>query len=184
MIRQLPKQCAALALLLSLALAGCSDGSDKLNPVVSCANAAAQALQMCTSTVNTTLGACYANGDSACTSDNADLLAAQTALASTLQNSCSDGEMLNLSVDALVGRLQNSCQSEADSIAWRTFGGPQGAVWPEASDEEKACLLSAHTTVTEFVDGSLIAINECLASDDCNAQEIAEIGRASCRERV
>lgn len=55
-------------------------------------------------------------------------MTALAALESTLDGNCADGEFLSLSVDALIGRLENSCRSEADAIAWRTYGGPQGAV--------------------------------------------------------
>ncbi|MBW2212811.1 MAG: hypothetical protein JRG67_17585 [Deltaproteobacteria bacterium] len=81
-------------------------------------------------------------------------------------------EFLSLSVDALVGRLQNSCRSEADSIAWRTYGGPQGAVYPTASSGEKSCLRSAHQAVSTMVDGALTAIDDCLAGESCDAATV------------
>lgn len=164
---------AILALSLGGGLLGCSDGSDNHFIATSCNYAAAQAVQICISAVNAAQGACYADGDAACSNDNPDVLDAQSALQSALQDSCSDGEFLGLSVEDTVGRLQNACQSQSDSIAWRTFGGPQGAVWPAATSEQRECLQSAYASVSRFVDDALIAANNCLAANNCDAAALA-----------
>lgn len=168
------KAATALAISLITGLYGCSDSSDNNNFVTtSCETAAAQALQVCIGVINAAQGACYLNGDTGCDDSNADLLDAQSTLQSTLENSCADGEFTGLSVDAAVGRLQNACQSQSDSIAWRTFGGPQGAVWPDATDDERSCLQKAHTTVSSFFDEALMAVNACLSEESCDATALA-----------
>jgi len=93
----------------------------------SCAEAASVGVRECIGLVNDAWATCYADDNAPCASDNANVGAALSGLQADLEASCSDGEFLSLSVDALVGRLQNSCRSEADSIAWRTYGGPHGA---------------------------------------------------------
>lgn len=168
------KATAILTLSLGWGLFGCSDGSDDNNVVAtSCSTAAAQALQSCVSAVNAAQGACYFSGDAACDDSDADILDAHANLQDTLESSCADGELLGLSVEDTVGRLQNACQSQSDSIAWRTFGGPQGAVWPAATDEQRDCLQAAYESVTGFVDAALVAANECLAGPDCDAAALA-----------
>jgi hypothetical protein len=98
--------------------------------------------------------------------------AALATLQSDVQGACSDGEVLSLSVDALVGRLQNSCHAEADVIAWRTYGGTQGAVYPTASGDEKSCLMSAHQAVSTMVDGALTVVGDCLTGESCDAATV------------
>ena len=137
---------AVCILSLGFGLGGCSDGSDNNSLSASCGELAARALQICISSVNTAQSACYDDDGSSCDEDNADILDAQDTLQNTLQNSCSDGEFLGLSQEAVVGRFQNACHSQPDSIAWRTFGGPQGAVLPTATDEQRTCLLRGCST--------------------------------------
>jgi Pectinacetylesterase len=161
-----------LCVALLLGLTACSDSSDDPLAGLSCGPAAAGALQACISDVSAAIASCYESDDEHCSDDHPDILAAQGNLQSTLQGTCADGEFLGLSSEATVGRLQNSCKSQADSIAWRTFGGPQGAIWPDASDEDKTCLQTAHETVTEFFSASLTNINECLAGDTCDAETV------------
>jgi len=156
------------ALLLAVLVSACSDDSDKPRVQISCNVAAATALQACISAVNTTSGACYFSDNAACQDNNPDLLAAHSTLEDTLGSSCADGELLGLTSDAIVGRFANACQAQADSITWRTFGGPQGAVWPDASEDQRDCLEAAHGTITAFMDSSLQAMNACLADESCD----------------
>jgi hypothetical protein len=167
------KATVCFALSLNFALLGCSDGSDDNFIATRCNVAAAQALQVCVGAVNAAQGICYADGDAACDDDNADLLNAHATLQDTLEASCTDGELSGLSMEAAVGRLQNACQSQSDTIAWRTFGGPQGAVWPSATGEERDCLQTAHASVSQFVDNALVAANNCLAATDCDTVALA-----------
>ena len=162
-----------LTLALAGGLLGCSNSSnnnsgDNNGVTTSCAVAAPQALQVCIDAISSAVGACYADGDTACDDGNADILDAQASLQGAVEDSCADGDFMGLSVDATVGRLQNACQSQADSISWRTYGGPQGAVWPDATQEQRDCLQTAHSTVSQFFDDTLVAINSCLTEEDCD----------------
>ncbi len=170
-----------LAMSISLVLTACSSGSNNTSATAaaSCDTAAAQALQVCIGSVNTAQGACYWQQDSACDDKNSDIIDAQAALQSTLKNSCTDGEFMGLSLDAAAGRLQADCKAQPDSIAWRTFGGPQGAVWPSATPQQRDCLQTAHETVSQFFDDGLIAINTCLAEETCDASAVASAQKAA-----
>jgi hypothetical protein len=170
-----------LAISICLMLTACSSGSNNasVTAAASCDITAAQALQACIGSVNTAQAACYSEQDSACDDGNADIIDAQATLQSTLKNSCTDGEFMGLSVDAAAGRLQADCKAQPDSIAWRTFGGPQGAVWPSATPEQRDCLQTAHETVSQFFDDSLIAINTCLGEETCDASAVASTQKAA-----
>ncbi len=167
------------ALAMALALAACSDGNDNNNRQVNCVESAAQALNACLNDLSNAIAACYDNGDAHCAEDDASVLAAADALASTVTASCSDGEFIGMSVDDTLGRLQASCTAQADSVAWRTYGGPQGAVWPTVDDTGKDCLQSAHASAAAFMDASLTAINECLADDACDPGAVATARQAA-----
>ena len=158
---------------LCLALIGCSDGSDNKGEI-SCGNIAPDALQLCLGAVSEAIGACYANTDAHCDNSDADVLQAHSDLEERILGSCADGDFLGLSASAASERFQVACQAQADSIAWRTYGGPQGAVWSDADDDEKSCLQSAHTSINAFVDASLDAINACLAEPNCDAQALQD----------
>ena len=176
------KAATILALTLAGGLWGCSNSSNNNSSQVaedavvtaSCDAAAPKALQMCIDSISSAVGACYSDGDTACDGSNAGVLDAQAALQGMVEESCSDGDFMGLPVDATVGRLQNACQSQADSIAWRTFGGPQGSVWPDATQEQRDCLQTAHETVSRFFDDTLVAINACLAEEDCDTAALAK----------
>ena len=161
---------------LVFGLAGCSDGEDATAapPVMmSCAAAAAAAVQSCMNTVNRAIGACYFEQDGPCQENNPDILAAQNTLEANLQTYCADGDFLSLSTDALVGRLADTCQSQADSLSWRTFGGPQGAVWPDADNEQRACLQSAHENAVVYLEDAIAAKSACLLDESCDAAALA-----------
>jgi hypothetical protein len=160
------------AIILSIpfvAVAGCTSDSPAYD---SCDEAASDGVRKCIGSVSAAWEACYADSDAPCAADDSAVAAALATLQSDVQGACSDGDFLSLSVDALVGRLQNSCHSEADSIAWRTYGGPQGAVDPTASGDEKSCLISAHQAVSTMVDGTLTSIGSCLTGESCDAATV------------
>lgn len=157
---------------VALALAGCGSDSESGAVEQSCAKAASDGVRVCIDLVNDAWADCYGDNNAPCASDEANVGSALTQLQTAVERSCIDGEFLSLSVDALVGRLQNSCRSEADSIAWRTYGGPQGAVYPAASGAEKSCLRSAHEAVSGMVDNALTTIGDCLTGDSCDAAAV------------
>lgn len=161
----------AFSSTFAFGIAGCSSDSGS-GTAESCSAAASQGVRECIDLVNAAWAACYADDNAPCASDDENVATALSQLKGGLEASCSDGEFLSLSVDALVGRLQNSCQSEADAIAWRTFGGPQGAVYPTASGSERSCLAGAHQAVAGMVDQTLAAVGDCLTGDSCDAAAV------------
>ncbi len=158
-----------LSIAFALGAVGCSsDDSGVVNTQATCLRAAPESLRTCINEFSAAIAACYLDTDAPCATNHAALGAALNKLEGDVVASCSDGDFGLLARDALASRLSNSCSSEASSLAWRTFGGPQGAVWPEASSDEKACLDAAHSSAMALVDDTLGAINNCLDNGDCS----------------
>lgn len=154
--------------VLPMMLSGCGNNGGG-GTASSCETAVPEAVRLCIGEVNAAWEGCYADGDAPCAKDDANVEAALATLEQSVRADCADNEFGALSVDALVGRLRNSCSSEANSIAWRTFGGPQGAVWPTAGAAGQSCLQTAHASASAMVDGALSAVNTCLAQEDCSS---------------
>ncbi|MEL6178822.1 MAG: pectin acetylesterase-family hydrolase, partial [Myxococcota bacterium] len=133
-----------------------------------CTVAASEGMRTCVRSVNTAWTQCFANGDAPCAPDNAEVSAALMTLQGRLEADCEEGAFGALSTQALVGRLRNACRSEAASLAWRTYGGPQGAVWAEATDETKACLTASHAAAATLMDDGLGSISACLTEGNCD----------------
>ena len=115
--------------------------------------------------MNAAARACYVESDTACAADDPGFLQALSLLADAVEGSCSDGELFSLSKEDLLGRLEYACRSNSDSIAWRTFGGPQGAVWEDLlaggcvpASAEQNCLLAAQETVSGYVDDTAMRV--------------------------
>ena len=151
---------ALIAIAISLVLSACSDSSNNTFPpaTASCDNTAAQALQVCVASVNTAqacllLGARQRLRRRKCRHNRRTGYPAKY----TRRIAVPTASLWGLSLDAAAGRLQADCKAQPDSIAWRTFGGPQGAVWPSATPEQRDCLQTAHETVSQFFDDSLIS---------------------------
>jgi Pectinacetylesterase len=170
------KQLLLSIAVLAAAAAGCSNSSSGGDGT--CAQAAPEALRVCLGEFGTVLRSCFTETGAPCRNDDAGLEAALAKLAATVTASCSDGAFGALSADALVGRLRNACSSEASSLAWRTYGGPQGAVWPKADGGARDCLTAAHEAAARLLDGSLTAIDDCLASGACDTAGLAAERRA------
>ena len=169
----------ALWLVLALALgvgSGCADTTEPVEPTptVACSDAIPAALQACVVARGEATAACYSDTGAACDAASDAYASHLVTLEDTVRGSCADGDFAGLTQDAVVGRIVNACASEADSLSWRTYGGPQGAVWPEASDEMKTCLTSAHASAGDLIDASLQAVNECLATEDCDEAALQE----------
>ena len=160
-----------LTLLLALAAAGCSNSSSGGSP--SCDVAAPAALRACVADVGAAVEGCYAGSDAPCAADDRGVAQALANLELSVRASCDDGAFGDLSTDALAGRLRNSCSSEAASLAWRTYGGPQGAVWPQADATARECLTAAHEAASQLVDDTLAVVDDCLESGGCDDAGLA-----------
>ena len=157
---------SVLPVVLALAAAACSDSSGPASST--CSVEAPAALRACLGKYGAAIAACYANGGGPCSSGDAGTGDALADLESAVRGSCADGDFGGLSTDAVAGRLRNACASEASSLGWRTYGGPQGAVWPAADESGRACLTAAHEEASRLVDRSLEGIDGCLAEEDCD----------------
>ena len=131
------------SLFLALLAGACSDGNNNNNkstepepvePTVSCAEVIPDAVQACISEINTAAGDCYFDGGRACSGDDPGFVNALNTLGEEVAGACQDGDFMGMTTEATVGRLTNACQSQSDALSWRTFGGPQGAVWPKADN--------------------------------------------------
>jgi hypothetical protein len=167
----------AFALALLLGIPACSDDSapetepepQPQPPAATCAVAVPEALRTCVASYSVGVASCVAASGQPC----AETTAALDALDASVRGHCADGELGSLSVGALVGRVRNACESEASSLGWRAYGGPQAAVWAEADDAERACLGAAHQAGAQLVEASLSTIDECLAGASCDAAAVA-----------
>lgn len=151
-----------LTLGLALGIIGCSGGSPG-----ACLEVAPEALRTCVSAVNAAWQTCYESTNAPCASDDPNVANALSSLESAVGAECADDDFGALTAEGVIGRLRNACSSEAGSFAWRTFGGPQGAVYPTAEEDDQQCLLSAHAAVSDMIDDTLTAINTCLGAGDC-----------------
>ncbi|NQX88471.1 MAG: hypothetical protein HRT77_07385 [Halioglobus sp.] len=154
-----------------LILAACSDSNDGSGPgtvaVASCGEVTARSLQVCLGEVNAAQRGCYIDGDAPCENDDGGILAAKDRLEESVRAACTGAEFLNLSEDALVGRMQNACRAQSDALTWRTFGGPLGVVWASADNGGRTCLEKAHETGSTFLDEALQSVNSCLSGEVC-----------------
>lgn len=151
---------------------GCSNGKTSQEQ---CAQSAVQAYEQCTENVFSIYRACYDQEEELCT-QNTQTVAALDQIAASLTDVCVDNDWGNLTQEGLVGRLQNSCTSQAASLAWRVFGGPQGAVLDEASSEEKECLFSAYDASVQLIQERRAETSQCLLNEECDVNTLSKDG--------
>jgi hypothetical protein len=169
-IRPVRTSLVVLAFALAAASAGCNHaGSSSAD---SCAGEAPAALRACVVEYGAAIQSCYRDGNGPCAASDAGTGGALDQLESAVRASCGDGDYGALSQDALVGRLRNACSSEASSLGWRTYGGPQGAVWPAADAAARACLTEAHQVATQLVDRTLGEFEQCLGTAGCDGVDL------------
>ncbi len=133
-----------------------------------CEEAVAVATSACLVQVSGAWADCYVDTGGPCEDDDPAIAAAIGQLGETIDLTCEDNEFGSLTVQALTERAQVSCRSEALSLQSRTYGGPQGAAWTSASGDGQSCLLAAHESGIEFLEGATNAYNRCLAAGDCD----------------
>lgn len=150
--------------LLLVPLAAC--GSGKGSALSDCEREAAAALRVCVVDHTAATASCAAGADGDCLDEIGAQDAALAAVETAVLGACGDGELAGLAATAAAARLTVACESHADSLAWRSLGGPQNAVWNDASAEDQACLAAAHATGAALVDQSLEALTVCAGSCD------------------
>ncbi len=145
-----------------LALAACSDSA------APCAEAAPAALRECVADYGARVEACYAETGAPCAEDDRELGAILRRVESRARASCGAGDFGALDADAVAPRLRYACESEASSVAWRSYGGPHSAVYPEVNQEAQTCLRSAHATARGVLDASFALLQSCV-DEGCDA---------------
>ena len=151
---------------------GGDGGAGGVTPGVSCEAAVAQSTSACVTDVSGAWEDCYVDGGAPCATDNSDIASALAALQQSIADACEDAEFGSLSVQALTERAQVACSSESLSLASRTYGGPQGAVWASASGGDQDCLVAAHQSATAFIEGVTAVNNDCLEASSCDSASI------------
>lgn len=166
------KRFAIGLLTIALWISGCGDDAGA-DPAL-CRAAAATSLQQCVKALNDATRACYANDNRACADDDDAVISALDAAQASVQSECgSDQGVLaagfgaNRTLSGLVSKLRVSCVSETESLAARTYGGPQGVVWADADATTRACLTDAHASATALIDQAYAARAQCIV-DDCD----------------
>ncbi len=149
--------------LLTLTLA-CSDGDSGPDSVP-------DYLRQCVTDYGAAQEACYRATGASCADGDSGTSAALAELRSGVE-SLAGAEVSGLIGDALLGRLESACASQASSVAWRSYGGPQGAVISEANEDIQACLTGAHAAARLYMDESLAEIDSCLEKSSCDAADV------------
>ena len=140
-------------LLFTSLLLGCNGG--KSDSAVTCASVSDAALQTCVADYSAALADCVATDGLLCDASAPGPAAALTALEAEVSGACADGGLFGLSGAATAARLRTACSSESDSLAWRAYGGPQTAVWADASGADRTCMTAAHEASVSQVTATL-----------------------------
>ena len=151
-------------------LTGCSNLGKEENP---CHNLVVDAYNQCTEQVFSVYRDCYAQEEGLCT-DGTQTSHITEELSQSISDVCADGDWGNLSKEGLIGRIKNSCTSEASSLAWRVFGGPQGAVISEVSTEQKECLFNAYDAGVELIENRRAETSACILDPACDPSTLVK----------
>ena len=151
-------------LLAALLVVACGDDGE---PVDACTSSVPEALRACLGAYGAGIARCYADDGGPCAAGDATLAAALEDLGAAVRGSCTDGELFGLGAEAVATRVQNTCASEASSLAWRAYGGPQGAAWASSDVTERACLSAVHEASRTQLDADLTALASCAAGRGC-----------------
>ncbi|MEY3014982.1 MAG: hypothetical protein RIT45_3717, partial [Pseudomonadota bacterium] len=141
---------------------GC--GSDDASTAPACAERAPAATLTCLAAVGEREAACVAETGSACAADDAAVQAALAALDADVAGACKQGEFGALSTDAVRGRLAAACRADARALAWRVYGGPQGAAWAKADAAGRSCLTATHAAARALLRERVEQVVACAAA--------------------
>ena len=164
-------------LLFSACLfAGCGSddgsGGGAANGINECTERGPQILSECVASANDAWHSCLQNDGAPCADNDADINLALDVLEQNVRDACDDGDFADLTLDGVVGRWRYACRSEADSLAWRSFGGPQGASWARVSQSSRSCLLAIHDAASALIEDRLVVLNTCLDDADCGPADL------------
>ena len=164
----------AVTLAMPLALIACSNDETIAPAPAACQEEAPEALRTCVASYSAAIAGCYEQTGQPCAADDAATSAAIATLKDRVGASCTDTGIGNLDAAATDERLGQACASQASALAWRVYGGPQGAVWASAETSERTCLAAAHASAASLVAESLGAITACLSEETCDAAALED----------
>ena len=148
-------------MLIFALLTGCS----KTQPDT-CTTTVADTLQECITEYTIRLSDCMMENDELCTSSDAQLTDILETASSIGALACEEDNPYGSITNEYLGeRIAEACQSHAESMAWRVYGGPHNAVWTEGDEETQTCLTQVHSFEQEYVTASLQTINYCLSAE-------------------
>ena len=136
--------------LIGLGLAVALAGESLAATPRGCESAVAAALRSCTQKVAAVTRRCWLRGNAPCAPGDGDVANALARLERSVLVACPTPATVAAAgfgglrePAALVARLRESCRGEPASIAARSFGGPQGAVWTGGDAAAHGCLSTA-----------------------------------------
>jgi hypothetical protein len=168
-MRSIPR--VRIVLFLCFLLAACGSDDDVALTAADCEAAAGEAVLTCIEEVGAANAACAATDGATCPADDAAVALAVSAAGDEIRANCSDdtvraaGYGALMDTDALALRIESSCLDETASLAARSFGGPHGAAWAAATNEQRDCLADAHNIGLSLVADVAAAHRDCLAVD-------------------
>ena len=157
--------------LAAVTITACGDDSNG-GGSGGCEDLSARALRICSLDVNERRAACYSDDDGPCAADDGVIQDALATLDDQVREACTNEDTAPLTVDGVVARLQTSCASETQSLASRSYGGPQGAAWAASGETDRACLSDAQANATNLIDAALTLRNACLDSSSCDVDQV------------
>ncbi len=125
------------------------------------------ALGTCLFEFRVALWECYEAGTGTCGVDSGDEVLDE--LEASVLDACADDGAFGLDASALAGRLRNACASEMSSLAWRSYGGPQGDPYDTLSGDTQDCLACLSLGGSMGMDWGLSRLDDCAAAGNCGA---------------
>jgi Pectinacetylesterase len=130
--------------------------------------------------VSERLNGCYVDTGAACPQSDFDRYLDR--MSAKVEAKCSDVDVQQLgygpllTVAAMTDRLREACRGEANALAARTFGGPQGAVLAGASADGVACLATAAQSTARLMRKAFAAQSRCVRTEhrgrSCNVSRL------------
>ena len=159
--------------VLPLAVLACACADEPKYAPASCETITGFALAECTATVARLHADCLDDADSLCDSSDPDVVAAFDTLRAEVSASCETADLLDEAAASRSAGLVAACDQEATSLVGRVAGGPQAAVWADASDDERECLATALSASIDQMEQSALGFAAC-ADQPCSDTTMAE----------
>lgn len=153
-------------LLLPFFVAGTAacrnDAKSEAGAETSCAAETHRALASCTGELSDLHAACLDASGTLCAPGDAAVNGALDALSQTVEASCAGTGRFDAAPSAHLDNLEATCAHEATSLVGRVAGGPQAAVWADASEADRRCLATAHAASAEQLRAELDVLEACV----------------------